>query len=609
MAGLVNAPKEQTAVFFLQERIRANTQGARSWGYFSQVKIISKELYSYFDELLLKKVGFRTSDVIDIFDYMVSSIEETLSTRRKLLSELYRIKKSKDLVYKYCEITDQSLEWADTFIEKSRVESAPVKSIFEMLLFRYDLRLYENFIFYPKNIGKALGISEQIVSDILDKFSLQIGDLSEFNTEHIFLANPIWDKHVIKLAENTYFCPIPQLFFSFVLKSFYKTIEEFAGKKLRDRRANYLEEKIEEIVKRRFPEAETVKGVKWKQGDVGYETDLITFIDSYAIVVEAKSGKITDSARRGSKDRLKKYITDILVAPNEQSKRLRNKLYELIKYPSLNDELRKKLPVELNGIHKVLRISVTLENIAFLQANISSLESTGWIPKDFEPCPTMNLANFETLFDILEHPVQIIHYLERRVEMEGVLKYFGGELDLLGWYMNTLFNFGNFQEENANLNITKMSSIIDKYYVSKDKGVDLPKPKPKMSALFAGILTQLEQRHPHRWTEMGAILHRFSPEDQDKLIRLIKVQERIVQSSWMIEKHNNVIVCNPPRSSEYALCYILCKNGNYERRYEFVENATQLGLKQDHVKYCLVIAKNMDRNDLDYHFIALSEKA
>ena len=602
---LVDEPEEQAAVILLQEWVRGNTQIVRNWGYYSQVKNISKELYSSFDRLLFEKIGFRASDVIDIFDYMISSIERALSARMNLLAELYRIKKPEALVYKYYEIIDQSLKEAESFIENFSVRSAPIKSVFAMLLSHYDLRLYKIYIFYPNNMGEALGISKQVISSILEKFSYQRGGLTEFNIEHIFLANPIWDRPVIKLDESGYFCPIPQLFFSFVLKSLDKIIEEFDKKTLHDRRANYLEEKIDEIVKRRFPEANTVKGIKWKQGNTEYETDLVTFIDSHAIIIEAKSGKITEPALRGAQGRLKKHIEEILVAPNEQSKRLRNRLCELIKYPKLNDELREKLPVSLDEIHKVLRISVSLEDFASLQANISRLESTGWIPKDFEPCPTMNLADFETLFDILEHPVQIIHYLERRSEMEGVLKYVGDELDLIGWYIDTLFNFGNLHEENAELILTKMSSPLDKYYESKDHGVVLPKPKPKMSTLFAGILEQLEQRHSHRWTEIGAILHRFSPDDQSKLIRMIRAQERVVQSSWMIEGHNNIIVYGPPTSSEYALCYILYKNSNSEKKDVFIENAAQLGLEPDHVKTCLVIARNIDSNDLSYHFIGL----
>lgn len=605
---LVGAPEEQASIVLLQEWVRINTQTVRNWGYFSQVKIISKELYSFFDELLLEKAGFRASDVINVFDYMVSSIEETLAARINLLSELYRIKKPKNLVYKYYEIIGQSSEEAKTFIEKLSVESAPIKSIFAMLLSHYDLRLYRNYTFNPNNIEKALGISEQIVSAILEKFSYGIGGLSKFNTEHIFLANPIWYRPVIKLYKNGYFCPIPQLFFSFVLESFDKIIEEFDKDALHDRRANYLEEKIDEIVKRRFPEANTVKGINWKQGDVEYETDLITFIDSYAIVVEAKSVKITDPARRGAPDRLKRHIEEILIAPNEQSKRLRNRLRELIEYPSLDNGLRGKLPVKLEGIHKVLRISVSLEDFAFIQANVSRLKSTGWIPSDFESCPTMTLADFETLFDILEHPVQIIHYLERRAEIEGILKYVGDELDLIGWYIDTLFNFGNIHEENAELILSGESFLLDKYYNSKDHGVVLPKPTPKMSDLFLGILEQLEQRHTPRWTEIGAILHRFSPDDQNKLVRMVKELEKIVQENWMVEGHKNIIVYSPPKSSEYALCYVLYKNNNSERREEFLKHAIQIGLEPNHVKNCLVIAKNIDRNDMSYHFIGLAMK-
>jgi hypothetical protein len=86
---------------------------------------------------------------------------------------------------------------------------------------------------------------------------------------------------------------------------------------------------------------------------------------------------------------------------------------------------------------------------------------------------------------------------------------------------------------------------------------------------------------------------------------MIRAQERVVQSSWMIEGHNNIIVYGPPTSSEYALCYILYKNSNSEKKDVFIENAAQLGLEPDHVKTCLVIARNIDSNDLSYHFIGL----
>jgi len=365
-----------------------------------------------------------------------------------------------------------------------------------------------------------------------------------------------------------------------------------------------LEEKVVEIIKRRFPESNTVSGVKWKFKGTEYETDLITFLDSHALIVEAKSGKISDPALRGAPARLKKHIEEILVAPNIQSKRLKEKLEELIDNPEMLDELRKKLPVDLNSIHKIIRVSVSLENFGSIQCNISELNQTGWLPDDFKPCPTMNLADFETLFDFLEHPVQILHYLERRQEMEESLGYMGDELDLMGLYIQTLFNFEDIDPD-ANLIISEMSSPLDAFYNSRDAGVDIPKPKPIISPLFSGIMGQLEKRHTSRWTEIGVILNRFSPDNQRRLERKIEKLKKNVRKKWMVEGHKNVAVFVPPKASEYALCYVVYNDNNANRRKEFIEGAAIFGLEPEYVKQCLVISKNMDRDDLAYHFIGL----
>jgi len=597
---------DEKAVVHLQKWIRGNTQMVRNWGFYSQVKTISQELYSYFDELLLKNVGFTATNAIVIFDYMISSVEAAMNNRMQILSELAQIKDNREMMYKYHEILNLDHDKADTYIERLNVDSLTNQQIFFMLLSHYDLFLIDNYTFEPNKISTELEIEEKIVIDCLDSFSYKLGGLEDYETEYLFLSNPIWTKPIIKFRDNNYFCPIPQLFFSFILLSLDEIVEKLDKKQLHERRAKYLEDKVDEIVRRRFPEANTVTGVEWEYEEKGYETDLITVIDSCLIIVEAKSGKITEPALRGAPDRIKKHIKDILLSPNEQSSRLKLKLTELIDNPDLEDALREKLPVDLNQIHKIIRISVSLEYFAAIQANVSYFKDTGWLPEDFVPCPTMNIADFETLFDYLEHPVQIIHYLERRQEIEASIKYLGDELDLMGWYYSTLFNFGDI-DKNAEWNITGMSKPLDNYYQSKDQGILLDKPNPKMSDLFLKILTQLEQRKTHRWTEIGAILHRFPPKDQEKLTKLLGKLEKNVRRKWKDEGHENILLFVPPQASIYAMSYVLYLNDNSERRNEFINAAARMGLDQEHVKYCLVIAKNIDRNELAYHFIGLFE--
>lgn len=604
--GIEDELEEEKALRLLQHRIRGNTQMVRNWGYFSQVKSISREIYGPFDRSLEKAYGFSASNIIDLFQLLIDEIETAISNRYQSLFKLYKLKDKTELVFKYHELIGEPPNKVEQFIQRVDIESMPFKSLFAMLMSHYDLRLHENYEFSPEYLSGKLGVDETIIKKILGEFSYEWGGLESYETEYLYLSNPIWLRPIIKIEADKYFCVFPQVFFSFVIPSLDRLVENIDKTALSDRRADYLEEKIVAVINRRFPESNTVSGVKWKFGDAEYETDLITFIDSHVIIVEAKSGKISDPALRGAPARLKKHIEEILVAPNIQSKRLKERLEELIANPEMVDELRDKLPVDLSNVHKIIRVSVSLEDFGSIQANVAQLRKTGWLPDHFEPCPAMNLADFETLFDFLDHPVHIIHYLERRQELEDTLGYMGDELDLMGLYIGTLFNIGDI-DPNVNLVISEMSSPLDAYYDSRDAGVDIPKPKPKISPLFSGIMQQLEKRHTPRWTEIGVILNRFSPDDQHKLTGMIEALKKNVRKNWMIDGHKNMAVCVPPKASKYAICYVMYNNNNAHRRNEFIQGAARSGLEAEHVKQCLVIAKNLDKDDLYYHFIGLME--
>lgn len=56
-SGRLDASVKDKAIDDIQSLVRSNTQTVRNWGYYSQVLNISKELYSYFDEILLDKLG------------------------------------------------------------------------------------------------------------------------------------------------------------------------------------------------------------------------------------------------------------------------------------------------------------------------------------------------------------------------------------------------------------------------------------------------------------------------------------------------------------------------------------------------------------------------
>ena len=294
---------EEKSVVLLQEMIRGNTQIVRNWGYFSQVKSISQEIYGHFDDLLLANYGFSASNAIALFLLLMKKIEVANSDRYQILSKLYKSKSKEELIRKYYELMEEPAENPQTFMERIDIKSIPFKSLFALVLSHYDLRLGDIYEFYPNDLARELGIDANVIRKIFDNFSYKFGELVTHETEYLFLSNPVWVRPIIKIGTDKYFCVFPLVFFSFIFHSLNSLVEKIDAESLSQRRSEYLQEKVVEIIKRRFPESKTIPGVKWKFHGTEYETDLITFLDSHAIIVEVKSGKITDPALRGATGR------------------------------------------------------------------------------------------------------------------------------------------------------------------------------------------------------------------------------------------------------------------------------------------------------------------
>ncbi|EKO3929638.1 hypothetical protein GAW91_000221 [Vibrio fluvialis] len=604
----VGLSEAESAIIMIQEKLRSHTQMVRNWGFHSQVKKICRELYSSFDDLLTEKLGFSSSNVVDVFDVLIQTMEQKISSRFEDLSKLAQLNKKPDIIFKYHELIGQGREEAEQYMREIDITHMSRMQVFAMCMSHYDLRMSDNYLIDISVVSNLTKLDEKIVHAIIEYFSFEIGELSQEKTMFFFLDNPVWNKPIIK-TDNSYYCILPQLFFSFAMVILDDLVEQFDKDGLHRRRALYLETKIESIVKQRFPDSHVVSGLKWHQGENLYETDLIAFIDSHAIIIEAKSQKISKQALRGASERVKRHLKEILIEPGIQSHRLELKIEELRANGGDVSDFVDELPVDLNDINKVLRVSVSLEDFATLQSNLQLFQKTGWIAEDFMACPSMNLADFDTLFDFLEHPVQIIHYLLRRTELQQTHQITGDELDYMGFYLTTLLNTGNLNDDpSMNLIITDMSKPLDLYYMSKDQGVDVEKPQPKISNWFKDIFNKLEERATPRWSEIGTVLNRFPPDDQVKMGRHIEDLSKIVQRTWQKEGHKNSLIYSPPESSEYAMAIVLFKYTNQDRRYEFIENASVMALEPEHVKYCLVIGINIDHSDLPYHYIAFTEK-
>ena len=601
----MDLPDDEKAVALAQELMRGATQALRNWGHHSQIKRIARELYSQFDARLVEAREFSASNVFDVFDAMVAEVESRQTAHIKSLAGVFETSGTdrRLLVENYHAMIGLGKEQAKRFVEQVNVEEVPLDGVRAMVIAHFGLRLPDVYTFLAAELAESLGLDENRVTAILEQHALGWGALSGYETEHLYLSNPVWEKPLVKLGDGKYFCALPAGFFSYVIPCMEAVLSPFSAA-VSDRRAEYLESKVAEIVKRRFPASNAKRNFKWVENERTYETDLIVFIDSFALVIECKSGKVTSPAMRGAPGRLRKHIQELLIDPNLQSSRLKTRIEFLSSNPTAVDPIRQQIGYDLAKVHKIVRVSVCLEDFGTIQSSLKQLEDTGWLPTDFVPCPTMNLADFETVFDILEHPVQILHYLTKREAIETSVGYVADELDLLGLYLTTLLDIGDI-EPNIELALTGMSAPLDTYYNSLDAGVTLAKPRPEVSPLFASIFSQLEQRNPDRWTEIGVALNMFSPDDQKRITKMLAQLEKRVHRSWKTPGHKNMLILIPSKASSYALAYVMFKDGNVAEKRRFMEHAAATALESDHVQTVIVIGKNIDGDNAAYDAIAL----
>ena len=197
-------PDDEKTVALAQQLIRGATQAVRNWGYHSQIKRIARELYCPLDAQLLEARGFTASDIFNVFETMVSEVESRQTARHRTLANLFRSSgtDARLLVENYHELIGLDRQEADRFIERLNVEEAPLDVVRSMVLSHYDLRLPGVYTFSASNLAALLELDQDQVTAILDEYALAWGTLAEYETEHLHLSNPVWEKPLVELGRR-----------------------------------------------------------------------------------------------------------------------------------------------------------------------------------------------------------------------------------------------------------------------------------------------------------------------------------------------------------------------------------------------------------------------
>jgi hypothetical protein len=587
-------------VLSLQERIRLNTQGVRNWSYFSNVVRISKELHAPLDAPFIEKVGFGITDLVEVMAQVVKEYERRANEHLNTLGKMLRGKNARELFRLYFKYVPELVGSADEMIAALPPGIGRDGAI-SLIMQHFDLRLAERATLTPDEISTLSRRPKEMVEKILRSVSRPPGDLATAKPEHLFLSNPVWTAPGIDMGQSFIFA-MPQAVFSHIHSIVRRLAEENGLEEaLEGVRARYLEQQLEGTLRRALPTASIKAGVVWELDGEQGETDFLGVVDRTVVIAEAKSHRLTPEGLRGAPDRMKRHVQDLILRPSQQSARLQALIQKAKEGDDAARRLMAQLGIDASIIDRVIRLSVTLDDLSVLSSVEGDFKKVGWVPDSHELAPTMHIADLMCITDILESPLLILHYLSERSHFQRAFKLFGDELDFLGLYLSTGFNMAALEGQKDLFALSGASAPIDRYYNGRDGGVSVRKPKVKLGPLYQAIIDSLSDRQPEGWTTAGIdLLASASEAEQRKIEPALRQLRRSVRREHRTPSHINTLhVCPPHERKAAVLFHVFPETKRAEVKANMQQTAEQL-LDQGKYRRCVVFARCIENWDASY---------
>jgi hypothetical protein len=537
------------------EALRGQTEAIRNWGFPHQIVRTAQRILERLDQRAAAAVGFALSPLPLGFDQLVRTVEQRLHEYTLRLRKLFHAKSMADLATR-CPQQFPNIFWGpdDTqaflLANTTSLEQAKWLTIW----IADHEHLPSIFTFDVEDFNGAFGDAYDHATTVtlIDRMSLGFGSLQNHSVEYLFLDNPIWTRPFIRMTETTIFIPIPNLLYAFLLEIAFELVR--ANEPLRgayyQSRASFLEEEVERLFRSVLPSAKIWRGVQWKapEDDRIFENDLIVQMDTWLVILEAKSNIVTDPARRGALKRVEREIQETMVEPAVQSMRFEKLLKEHRKVHRFVDREDAAVEIDSNKITRFVRVTIVLESVIPGCLTWNELRRAGLARPDLPSTMAMGVYELECLVQILLSPAELLHYLQRRTELQANPVYSGDELDLLGFYLDNGFIIGDKEFDSSYFNLITVSfENVDPYFVARGRGESVPVPERKMTKFWRAMIDNLERARPPNWIDSASVLLNVPYRMQREFERAIEKIKRIMRKGWRrSEKDQICIVCIGP---------------------------------------------------------------
>jgi len=600
---------EALATHQIRIEMMMHTIAVRNWSYEHKMSEVTLALAAGIRESFLQIHGFDPEVFLKVLYIMTEKIQERLNGHRQLTIHMLRGKTYNQVMDIYESLFPVIKMPADkrTFLWNKLNRN--LQELKFMFVTHSDLFLPQLLSFDFKNIATLADnkLTFEQVKVIMDKISIDFGELADHNYEHFLLNNPIHERPFIRTNENEVFSSLwtTMTDLSIGLLEKFCLEDEKLRKKYNEVRAKYLEEEIVKLFRQSFPMAEIFPGSMWP-GEDGrlYENDLLVTIDSFAIIIEAKSGQVTASAKRGAPDRLNKTLRDLIEEPSEQALRFIDYLKRNSSVLSLPVKKGPNNNIDASKLKYFIPLGVTLSHLHTMSSNLKLMIHAGVTDKTIEElAPSINLTDLQIIFDLLPLAAEKIHYLQRRREIEANINYMGDELDLLAWYFDKGFNFGPEEKKYGLFEVSSKSKELNNYIIGSANNEQVKKPGLKMSQWWRDMLTGMETRRPQSWLENSYILLNIPIEGQEIFQQQVADLKKKILKGKAEFVHNWILMGSAEEERQFAVAGYC-----YQDKYFDDRNAIMGDILDDkriaNTKGSLVIGINIEKNHYPYSVLA-----
>jgi hypothetical protein len=540
---------------------------------------------------------------------MLRSIEENTNSYFDKLSAVATQSTKRDMLREYARQFGIPEDGVLPLLKTIQSQHWSRNNVIALILSHSALFVCDFYRFQVQEVARWIGSPEAKVALGLDSLALTFGDLELSEIDRVFLGNPIWQRPLIKVGAQEFFCFLPQLFPAFCFQIFdsFFSVEEDTLSKYSDRRSDFLETEIASLFENAFGAQTVLLNEKWKYDGVEYETDCLVQIDSQLFIVEAKAHKVSWPALRGAPDRLKRHIRDLFVGPAIQSKRLEDAIREW--QAGHNTKLKLNAKIDLRAVRDITRLSITLEDLAMILSNLKDVSGPGVLGENFPMAVTMTLADLGVVLDILDNPADRMFYLQRRGELQETMSYAADEIDLLGTYLQMSLDFGNMEGGKDHIIAYGMSKVIDDYFQSLDAGISVPKPKRRMTKWFEDIRDALATRKPHRWTEAVIALLSIDYDGQVEIERHFSgIRRKLSKSDVRVGDEEDLTVALPPVWRKVGFACAAFRKSEEQKRHAKMEKGAGVVFEQSPARRCLVLAMDVEGQKYPYATLAIFDR-